>query len=294
VVGLAAVAYVGLRRLGEVDEPRPGLYVPTDHPVAIVALPGGGFRYGLRKGLVYEIGADGKSKGLLAELDVATNDELGLMGLAVDTSGRRTFATWADSDGSLQVSELTQGGVRPVWRGSSLKAGSVASAAWTSGGRLVVGTGNAADRDGRVIELDPDGLPDQTPRVVSSGWYPPMALARDHGGNLWVADQPPAKLRVARGDDPGGQPNDVTTEDGSLRPTGLAAESDAGLLVCLAAESTLQRVSVDGDGQPAFAATGIAPCESAVAVLSDGRLALGLPNGIVVRDDPGSGAGAGA
>ena len=68
VAALAAVGIYGVKRLNARDVARPGVFVPAAMASALAALPDGGLLYGeQRTGKVFEVGADGTSRRLVAE-----------------------------------------------------------------------------------------------------------------------------------------------------------------------------------------------------------------------------------
>jgi hypothetical protein len=90
----------------------------ADFAAAMVALPGGGLLFGERAtGRVRRADADGRVMvAPVAEVDVSTRGQRGLLGLAVDRAGR-VFAAWTALDGHLLVGLVAPGSRRTVWRG---------------------------------------------------------------------------------------------------------------------------------------------------------------------------------
>lgn len=291
-----------MKRLNEVPRTRPGVFVPAAMASALAALPGGALLYAeQRSGRVFEVSADGTRRTLVAEIDVATNGDRGLLGLAVDPSGKRRFASWVAPDGRFEVGELTPGGVVPVWIGpATAETENGGRIAWAPRGLLVFGAGAQADvvsRDdptalhGRLVEIEPAGMPLQVPRTLSAGWNDPSALAYDAAGHLWVADAaPPGAPRIARGD-LDAKPTEVTTLAGGAGPTGLRASGPQELVLCASGDRTVQRYSTAG-GRAELSQDQVTPCRYDVEVLTDGRWAVALDDGIRIDDPPPVGTGA--
>lgn len=304
VAALAVAGVYGVKRLGGRRDARPGLFVPAAMASSIAPLPDGGFLYGeQRSGRVFEIGPDGTARGLVAEIDVATNGDRGLRGLAVDPSGHRRFASWVAPDGRFEVGELTPGGVVVVWHGPvSGEHANGGPIVWAPRGVLMFGTGNQDGTDrsaepasllGRLLAVEPEGPPVQAAQTLSSGWNDPGGLAYDRAGRLWVADGPAATsgARIARGD-VGGRPAEVTPLTDKRTPAGLAATGPDELVMCDGA-GTVQRYST-ASGRAELTQDQVTPCRYDIAVLADGRWAVALDDGIRVEDPPSPGAGAGS
>jgi hypothetical protein len=257
-------------------------------PVALAALPGGGLRYGERlTGRVREV--DGRRRlrpEPLAELDVSTEGQRGLLGLAVDSQDR-TFAAWTDPQKRIVVGRVAPGPVHIVWEGpASTRIGNGGHLAFSPAGVLVVGIGDLqrGDRSGRLLALDPDGPSDQEPQVISPGWNNPFAFAFSPAGSLWVADNAPGEepeglVRVG----PGGQPAfSRALSDRQIAPAGLVALSDTRLVVCAYLPAQLIFYDVDGGRRRKLADD----CRTGVVRLTTGDLAFAGDDEIRVLDDP--------
>lgn len=260
----------------------------AESPVALAALPGGGLRFGERlTGRVREVDGRGRLQPeSVAQVTVSTEGQRGLLGLAVDDQGR-TFAAWTDPQETIVVGQVAPGPVRILWRGpASARIGNGGHLAFSPGGVLVVGIGDLqrGDRSGRLLALDPDGPPDQEPRVVSSGWNNPFAFAFSPQASLWVADNAPGEdpERLARVG-PDGQPAFIRKLPGrQIAPAGLVALSDTELVLCAYLPAQLILYDVDS-GQRRMLAGG---CRTGVIPLSTGDLAFAGDDEIRVLDDP--------
>ncbi|MFN8105061.1 MAG: PQQ-dependent sugar dehydrogenase [Acidimicrobiia bacterium] len=303
VAALAVAGIYGVKRLRERSESQPGLFVPAAMATSIAALPDGGFLYGeQRSGRVFEIGPDGTARGLVAEVDVATNGDRGLRGLAVDATGHRRFASWVAPDGRFRVGELTPGGVVVVWDGPLTgERGNGGRIVWAPRGVVVFGVGNQdgpnrsaepASLLGRLLLIAPVGPPTQVPATLSSGWNDPGGLTYDPAGHLWVADGSAAVAgaRIARGD-VDGRPTEASPLSDGVSPVGLAATDADDLVTCNSAPGSVQRYSTAG-GRAELTQDQVTPCRYDVAVLADGRWAIALDDGIRVEDPPSAGTGA--
>lgn len=289
VAALAAVAIYGVRRLQRTEVARPGVFVPAALAVALAPLPDGGLLYGeQRSGRVFEVGPDGSARGLVAEIEVASNGDRGLLGLAVDASGRQRYASWVAPDGRFRVGALTAGGVVTVWEGPvTTEAANGGRITWTPTGRILFGGGGQAG--GALVELDPGGAPLQVPEPLSSGWTIPYAFAYDDADRLWVADAAARGVRVSRGD-VGGRPTDSSEWEDDVDPAGLAAAEPEELVLCGSKSGTVQRISTEG-GRAHLTQDDVTPCRHGIAVLADGRWAVSLDNGIRIQDPPPTGTG---
>ena len=257
-------------------------------PAALAALPGGGLRYGERlTGRVREVDGEGRLRPEpLAQVDVSTEGQRGLIGLAVD-SRDRTFAAWTDPELRLVVGQVAPPPVRLVWRGpATARIGNGGHLAFSPTGRLVVGVGDLqrGDRSGRLLALDADGPPDQTPPVISSGWNNPFAFAFSPGGSPWVADNAPGDdpERLARVS-PDGRPAFSRDLAGhQIAPSGLVALSDRQLVICAYLPAQLILYDVDS-GRRRQVAGG---CRTGVVRLTSGDLAYAGDGEIRVVNDP--------
>lgn len=287
----ATVAFLVVWVLGGCGDATPSgrlLVDGADSPAALVALPDGGLRYGERlTGRIREVDGQGRLRPApLAQVDVSTEGQRGLLGLAVDVAGR-TFAAWTDPEQVITVGQVAPEPVRILWRGpASARIGNGGHLAFSPGGVLVVGIGDLqrGDRSGQLLALDPDGPSDQEPQVISSGWNNPLAFAFSPGGSLWVADNAPGEdpehlVRVG----PGGQPAFTRQLPGrQIAPAGLVALSDTQLVICAYLPAQLILYDVDR-GRRRRLADG---CRTGVIPLSSGDLAFAGNDEIRVLDDP--------
>ena len=232
------------------------------------------------------------------ELDVSarTDDQRGLLGLARIADGR-LFASWTrPGDGRLVVGEIGRAEPRVVWEGP-------VSADAANGGRLVVADGSLVvgvgdllgDRDladdtslpnRKVLALDPDGVSSQRPRILSSGWNNPFALAVDADGVVWVADNTggDGPERLGRADRPAGEARPLGGPGpGERAPSGLVALGGR-FGVCGYLSGQVDELGPDAGGDGASALT--RPCRTGVVRLVDGRLAMGTDAGVSVTVEP--------
>lgn len=280
-VGLA-VAIIFWRAMGS------GTSVPAAFPSTLVALPDGGLLYGeLRTGRIMQVNGSGRLlPDPVATVPVSTGGQRGLLGLAVDATGE-IYAAWTQPDGRITVGQIRPGALRTVWEGPpSAQIANGGRLIFSPQGALVTGIGDTEhpwagpDLDGAIFELDSQGTRDQTPRVVSTGWHNPFAIAFTPGGDLWVADNAPGERdeRLTRGDLPDAP---VTVLPPHTVPSGLAALSERDLVVCGFRSRTLQRyrISLTGPAEP-FGSPLARDCALGVVVLVDGRLAYATEDDI--------------
>lgn len=259
--------------------PERGATVIADvEAVSLAAHPDGGFVWAEREsGEVWQAPAPGIERDpvLVGTVEVDAEGQRGLLGVAVDSKGR-VYAAWTRPDQQLVVGRLAPDAAI-VW-------GGFASATGANGGRLVfaddetlvIGVGtvlnSAAGTDPdlpntKLLALDPDGPPDQTPDPLSSGWNNPFGFTVATDGTIWVADNHPTDgdERLQRDDDePTILPNDSA-------PTGLARIDDR-LYVCSINTQRLDRYIIDDAGSAERAGTVADDCRFDVTVLADGSL----------------------
>lgn len=291
VVGLAGLAVASACGTGSEAGPAvasrvlaPGVVDVT----ALVALPDGSLRVGLRaSGVVEDVSASGAVGPPVARVDVRSDGQRGLLGVAVDGAGR-TFASWTRPDGRLVVGQVAPGPTRPVWDGP-------ASAGLANGGhlafrigRLVIGIGDLTEGvrkddpsaiNGKLVTLDPDGAPDQTPRPLSSGWNNPFAFTVLGDGAVWVADNVPGDSgeRLTRGDVPATQ-DPVILAKGTA-PAGIDHLGSSDLVVCGYKSGALLRYHLE-KGRPRRAQLLATDCRTATVALADGRVVYAATDGL--------------
>ncbi|MGH9164387.1 MAG: PQQ-dependent sugar dehydrogenase, partial [Acidimicrobiales bacterium] len=207
----------------------------------------------------------------------------GLLGVAVDAGGR-TFAAWTRPDGRLVVGQVAPAPERLAWLGPpSTDLANGGHLVVAPDGRLVIGIGDLrapplvddpGAPNGKLLSLDPDGPPDQSPRVLSRGWNNPFAFTYTPGGQLWVADNAPGRRpeRLARGDG-GGPPTAVTELAGKSAPSGLAALADGRLALCGFVSRRLDVYRVGGETARRGRRPLAEDCATGAVRLADGRLA---------------------
>lgn len=305
VVAVLTAALAGCSGAGDIDAPaRSGeLLVRTQGAAALAALPGGGLRFGELGGRVREVGRDGEVRDL-ARLRASRGGQRGLVGLAVDDRGR-TFAAYTEASPPrrLVVVQVASGSARLVWRGPpSRDLANGGQIAFGPDRRLTIGIGDLQEPariddpdavNGKLLSLDPDGPPDQRPRVLSGGWNNPYAFVWTADGALWVADNAPGERfeRIGRGD-PAGRGAPVLRLDERLAPAGLAALPSGDLLLCGFVSRRLDRVLIAPGRRPRLADDPLATdCSLGVEPLADGRIAYATRRAILVLPAPDSGAG---
>ena len=228
----------------------------------------------------------------------AETDQRGLLGLARDHRGR-LFAAWTrSSDGRLVVGQVDVDPPRLVWEGPlSADLADGGHLAVQADGTLVIGIGDLLQpRDladdpsvpnRKVLALDPEGPPDQAPRILSTGWNNPFALAVGADGTVWVGDNTGAEgpERIGRGDRP---PSEATAMggpgQGEVVPSALVVLDGNRLAMCTYLGRDLREVDVSGGRARLTGRTLAAPCATGAARLADGRVALALPDRILVTD----------
>ena len=226
---------------------------------------------------------------LVASVDVSTDGQRGLVGLAVLADGR-LFAGAVAPDERLVVLEIDRetDDHRTVWNGPpTVRGGNGGRLIATSDGDLVFGVGLLNDRAGqadpaevagKLIRLDPDGPPDQEPTIESGPWNNPFAFDEAADGSIWVADNHPqdGEERLARGDD-GFEPKPIAVMPPDSAPSGLATLGD-DLIVCSYNTGALLRYDRAG----ALTDTIADDCLLDVATIGDGLLAYSTGQTIVI------------
>lgn len=278
------------------------LVTDAAEPVAPLAEADGSFLYAERlTGVVRRV----DPAGVLLDEPVATvatrgtaGDQRGLLGLRRDRSGR-LFAAWTRADDDrLVVGELLDDGEhRLVWEGppsSDLANGGHLDL--LPDGELLIGVGDlrqpgelAEDPEApnrKLLAIDPDGPPDQMPRVVSSGWNNPFAFVVAPDGTIWVADNTGGEgpERIGRGDRPAAEaiPLDPAGDAGALAPSGLVVLGDGRLGMCSFLRGELLEIDIARD-QPALTGTVIASgCRTGVTRAPDGRVVMSGADALLV------------
>jgi hypothetical protein len=265
---------------------------PADFPAAMVALPEGGLRFGERlTGRIRDVTPDGQLLAdPIATVAVSTQGQRGLLGLAVDAAGR-TFAAWTRPDRRLVVGQVAPGAERLVWLGPATTRLANGGHLVATDDGLIIGIGDLQARalvddpnrpNGKLLRLDPDGLADQRPRTISTGWNNPFAFTITPSGALWVADNTGKRgaERLARGD-VAGRPTSVTRLRGTNAPSGLVAIDDGRLAMCGFVSRRLDVYDVARPGSARRSAQPLATdCAVGVVRLADGALAYATETSI--------------
>ena len=263
-------------------------------PVAVIAEPDGSVLYAERlTGAVRRVDPAG---GLVEQpvAIVATRategDQRGLLGLQRDGAGR-LFASWTRAeDGRVVVGELD--GDRPprlVWEGpGSADLANGGHLGLLPSGELLISIGDLLQPPGladdvgvpnrKLLALDPDGPPNQAPRIVSSGWNNPFGFVVAPDGTIWVADNTGGDEpeRIGRGDRPAAEATPLVLPGGTeaLAPSALVALDDDTLGLCSFLRNELLEVDVAGDA-PTLTGTVIASgCSTSVARRADGQIVV--------------------
>lgn len=290
---LAATALaVGLAACGGGSETGPAarsrLLVPDVTDVtALVALPDGSLRVGIRaSGVVEDVSATGTVGPPVARVEVRADGQRGLLGVAVDATGQ-TFASWTRPDGRLVVGQVAPGPTRLVWEGpSSVDRANGGHLAFRDA-RLVIGIGDLLQNErqddpaainGKLVSLDPDGLPGQQPRLVSSGWNNPFAFTVLDDGAIWVADNSPGDTgeRLVRGDGADNDPIELPT---GTAPSGIDHLGSDELVVCGYKSGALLRYRLV-EGRPRLEGTLATDCRTAIVILGDGGVVYAADDGL--------------
>ncbi len=276
--------------------------------VALTVLPNGGLAYGeLLTGVVWTLDAplardagDEPSRPReVIRLDVASTGQRGVLGLAVVGDG--LFASWVRPDDlRLMVGQIDVTPPRLVWEGpiTAETANGGSLVAMPNGGLLIgIGDLRAPDQvplpdtpNGKLLVLDPDGSPDQVPRVRSGGWNNPFALAPAPNGEVWVADNHPLDTPERLAVD--GFVDDATVLPKGTAPAAVATDGNQ-IWVCgnKSGQILAYRLSADRRSTSGGSDTLGPRCRTGLALLPDGRLVWADDEGLVVSEEPVSGGG---
>lgn len=285
---IAIVAFVSFRFFGANNVQNEVIVEDAREVIAMTPLTDGGFIYGERTtGRIFSVDETGTAgPEPIAELDVSSDGEGGLLGLASREDGK-LFAAYTDERGFLMVSALDDGGApRPIWEGpQGVATGNGGHITFDPNGDLVIGIGDLEQPDliddvstlnGKLLRLDPEGDESQLPAVISGSWNDPSAFTFTPGGELWVADEGrgDSSDRVARGD-LGDGPERVAGLRDAFGPKGLAAIDDETLALCGETNGELAVLKIDARGIPYTLGsfpTLATDCALGVIALEDGRL----------------------
>ncbi|MGI8728478.1 MAG: PQQ-dependent sugar dehydrogenase [Solirubrobacteraceae bacterium] len=252
---------------------------------ALAALPGGKVLAGeLVSGTVREL----PGRRVVARVPVKAGGQRGLLGLAIDGDGGIYAASTAE-DLRLVVDRIAPGERERIYDGpKSTELGIGGHIAFADDGRLLLGIGDLGGGEkiddpealnGKLVSLDPEGSPDQRPRILSGGWHNPFAFDLDERGRVWIADNAPGTLpeRIGRGD---GEDRAITVLDGRRAPSGVAMLSPRALALCGVVSGKLERFRRDAGGRWKPAGTIARDCRYGVLKTSDGRLAVSGSDGV--------------
>jgi hypothetical protein len=267
----------------------------VDEPAAMAVGPDGSLFVGERRtGRIWSVPADQlgtarPDKVQVAQLDVATDGQQGLLGLAVAADGTVYAGMTRPGPGEprqVVVRLVSEGPPEAVWVGPVAATGAIGGRlAWLPDGRLLLGMGDflrgsadSFDADepfSKLLSLDPAGPADQEPVVVSEGWNNPFAFAVGPDGAVWVADNAPGDTpeRLGRGDGGGAV---IELDPPERAPSGLAV-LDAGELVLCGYLSGVAELVTLTEGEVAQPSEVLAaPCELGVVALFGGGLAVAV------------------
>lgn len=292
--------------------------VDAEEPATMAVMPDGSLLIGERRtGRVLSVPADRLDAERpvpieFARLEVATEGQQGLLGLAATPDGQvyagmtrpgpgeprqvvvrvLPAADAAGDDLTGDDRDLAGVGSRtePVWIGPVAATGAIGGRlAVLPDGRLLFGLGDflrapadsfdAQEPYSKLLALDPTGPPDQEPEVLSSGWNNPFAFTVTPGGAVWVADNSPGERpeRIGRGD---GQGATVALSPPERAPSGLTALSDDELVVCGVLSGVAELIEVR-DGRTRAPSQVLAdPCRLGVVALPGGGLAVAVDDGV--------------
>ena len=276
-----------------------GGFIESDEPAAMAVTPDGSLLIGERvTGRILSVSAEQLAAESpvateFARVDVATDGQQGLLGLAVLADGTvlagLTRPDDADRPRQVVVSVDPSDEQQPVWIGPVAADEAIGGRlALMADGRILIGLGdflrgkaNSFDADepySKLLSLDPTGPPDQQPVVVSQGWNNPFAFTVAPDGAVWIADNAPGEVpeRIGRGDEDG-PVIDMLIE---RAPSGLAVLGPDELAVCGVVSGLLELVPIV-DGAASEPTTVLAdPCELGVVALPGGALAVAQFDGV--------------
>ena len=257
------------------------LLLEVEAPVLLLPEPDGGVLLGERStGRILRVDPDGS----LVEEPVATvtvpSGGVGLLGLAFGADDQ-LYASWIDPDQRLVVGRLGGRSPRPIWRGPTMPSAPAGGhLARLPEGRLVVTVGQIGELDegeepgGRLLSLDPEGGPEQEPRVLASGLTNPTAITVDDSGVMWVADDEAADTpQPLLGVSPEGDVATVATLPDEVRALALTLQGES-LYACgstgLLLRYRLEDLDGGAEGEPVATdcALSVAPLEEGLLVYS--------------------------
>ena len=276
--------------------------IPAEEPAALALDRDGSLLIGERRsGKILRVSSEQldtarPTSEQVARVDVATEGQQGLLGLAVTPDGSLLAGMTRPGPGPARqvvVRVVPDGEPEPVWIGPVAADEAIGGRlAVTPEGRVLIGLGDflrgpAGEFEpdepySKLLSLDPAGPPDQEPVVVSEGWYNPFAFAVAPDGAVWVADNAPGDTpeRIGRGDGAG----PVREMDRERAPSGLAVLGEDELAVCGVVSGVLELVPVV-DGEVREPTELLADrCRLGVLPLGDGALAVALDDAVQVLE----------
>ena len=259
-------------------------------PAALLAEPTGSLLFGERlTGQIRRITPAGE----LEPEPVATvqtlgseDDQRGLLGLVL-LPDSRLVASWTRSSDN----RLVAGVVFPAAEAQLIWEGPVSADRANGGGlalsaesEVLIGIGdlladpNLAEDETvpnrKILALDPNGLPDQLPKILSTGWNNPFAIAVAPDGTPWVADNSAGDNpeRIGRADRPASEAAALSTDGLTIAPSGLVALGSDRFGLCGYVSKQVEELNVR-EGRAERTGRVLADtCWTSVAALPDGRI----------------------
>jgi hypothetical protein len=212
----------------------------------------------------------GSEPRLIAEVDVdASGEQRGLIGLAV--IGDTVYGTWTRPGDLRVIVGEVEGEQRIVWEGPVSPTKAIGGHLDVLDKRLVIGLGELVEDPavaGRILTLDPKGLPDQTPGEVSAGWHNPFAFIVVDG-EVIVADNAPDGM-AERLD------GEELPETAQRALSAIVLTSNGRYGVCGYLDGEMRGYTIGDDGKGVERAGTIidAGCQTGAAALPDGSFVI--------------------
>ena len=297
---LGAACGSSTENAGDADPPRAlAPWVAAEFPTGLLAESDGSVLFVERlTGRVRRVDAAGRlDPEPVAVLDTvgAPDDQRGALDLLRLGDGR-LLASWTQSEDGRLVVGVVDVVPTVLWVGPvSADRANGGALAESRDGSVLVTVGDllapddppatATDPRSMVLRIDPNGSPDQTATIVSTGWNNPYAMVTDGDGITWVADNSggSAPERFGRADRSAADA--VELPGPQIAPSALVDLGAGRLGLCSFLRQQMIEIDTSGATPRLDRQATVAPCSIGAVVIGD-RVVTATPTGLFVGDRP--------